>query len=98
MPDIDPAALSRPSVGLSTPTLKSITVSAPTFQKVAKSQIIPARIDLETLYTPLKAAIGNEQWNTYKDTVYQFILGTSFVPHCPYSYACSSYPYPYPRP
>lgn len=92
MPDIDPAALSRPSVSLSTPTLKSITVSAPTSQKVAKSQIIPARIDLETLYTPLKAAIGNEQWNTYKDTVYQFILGTSFVPRCPYSYSPTPLP------
>ncbi|KAI0833105.1 transcriptional regulator of RNA polII, SAGA, subunit-domain-containing protein [Hypoxylon sp. FL0890] len=76
MPDIDPAALSRPSVSLSTPTLKSITVSAPTTQKVTKtSQIIPARIDLEPLYTALKSAIGNEQWNTYKESTTQFILG-----------------------
>ncbi|KAI0179255.1 transcriptional regulator of RNA polII, SAGA, subunit-domain-containing protein [Hypoxylon sp. FL1284] len=77
MPDIDPAALSRPSVNLSTPTLKSITVSAPvTSQKVTKtSQIIPARIDYETVYTPLKAAIGNEQWNAYKEATSQFIIG-----------------------
>ncbi|KAI0383258.1 transcriptional regulator of RNA polII, SAGA, subunit-domain-containing protein [Hypomontagnella monticulosa] len=76
MPDIDPAALSRPSVSLSTPTLKSITVSAPTSQKVTKtSQIIPARIDLEPLYTALKSAIGNEQWNVYKESTTQFILG-----------------------
>ncbi|OTA87402.1 hypothetical protein M434DRAFT_23962 [Hypoxylon sp. CO27-5] len=76
MPDIDPAALSRPSISLSTPTLKSITVSAPTTQKVTKtSQIIPARIDLEPLYTALKSAIGNEQWNTYKESTTQFILG-----------------------
>ncbi|KAI2606487.1 transcriptional regulator of RNA polII, SAGA, subunit-domain-containing protein [Hypoxylon fragiforme] len=76
MPDIDPAALSRPSVSLSTPTLKSITVSAPTSQKVTKtSQIIPARIDIEPLYTALKSAIGNEQWNTYKEATTQFILG-----------------------
>ncbi|KAI0885500.1 transcriptional regulator of RNA polII, SAGA, subunit-domain-containing protein [Annulohypoxylon maeteangense] len=76
MPDIDPAALSRPSITLSTPTLKSITVSAPTTQKVPKtSQIIPARIDLEPLYTALKSAIGNEQWNTYKESTTQFILG-----------------------
>ncbi|KAI1483001.1 transcriptional regulator of RNA polII, SAGA, subunit-domain-containing protein [Daldinia eschscholtzii] len=76
MPDIDPAALSRPSVSLSTPTLKSITVSAPSTQKVTKtSQIIPARIDLEPLYTALKSAIGNEQWNTYKESTTQFILG-----------------------
>ncbi|KAI1104781.1 transcriptional regulator of RNA polII, SAGA, subunit-domain-containing protein [Jackrogersella minutella] len=76
MPDIDPAALSRPSVTLSTPTLKSITVSAPPTQKVTKtSQIIPARIDLEPLYTALKSAIGNEQWNIYKESTTQFILG-----------------------
>ncbi|KAI1303300.1 transcriptional regulator of RNA polII, SAGA, subunit-domain-containing protein [Xylaria venustula] len=77
MPDIDPAALSsRPSVGLSTPVLKTITVSTPATQKITKtSQIIPARIDLEPLYTSLKAAIGIEQWNTYKDSTTQFILG-----------------------
>ncbi|KAI0407607.1 transcriptional regulator of RNA polII, SAGA, subunit-domain-containing protein [Xylaria palmicola] len=77
MPDIDPAALSsRPSVGLSTPVLKQITVSTPATQKITKtSQIIPARIDLEPLYTSLKAAVGIEQWNTYKDATTQFISG-----------------------
>ncbi|KAI8633831.1 transcriptional regulator of RNA polII, SAGA, subunit-domain-containing protein [Xylariaceae sp. FL1651] len=77
MPDIDPAALSsRPSVSLSTPVLKTITVTTPATQKITKaSQIIPARIDLEPLYTALKAAIGIEQWNTYKDSTTQFILG-----------------------
>ncbi|KAI5861234.1 transcriptional regulator of RNA polII, SAGA, subunit-domain-containing protein [Durotheca rogersii] len=76
MPDIDPAALSRPSISISTPTLKSITVSAPTTQKVTKtSQIIPTRIDLEPLYTALKSTIGAEQWNTYKDAITQFVLG-----------------------
>ncbi|KAI1270936.1 transcriptional regulator of RNA polII, SAGA, subunit-domain-containing protein [Xylaria sp. FL0933] len=77
MPDIDPAALSsRPSVSLSTPVLKTITVSTPATQKIIKtSQIIPARIDLEPLYTSLKAAIGIEQWNTYKDATTQFVLG-----------------------
>ncbi|KAI0434347.1 transcriptional regulator of RNA polII, SAGA, subunit-domain-containing protein [Xylaria sp. FL1042] len=77
MPDIDPAALSsRPSVSLSTPVLKTITVSTPATQKITKtSQIIPARIDLEPLYTSLKAAIGIEQWNSYKDATTQFVLG-----------------------
>ncbi|ORY57251.1 transcriptional regulator of RNA polII, SAGA, subunit-domain-containing protein [Pseudomassariella vexata] len=80
MPDIsnalDPAALSRPSVNLSTPILKSITVSAPSSQKVTKtSQIIPTRIDLEPLYTALKSAIGSEQWTIYKESTTQFILG-----------------------
>ncbi|KAI1502588.1 transcriptional regulator of RNA polII, SAGA, subunit-domain-containing protein [Biscogniauxia marginata] len=76
MPDIDPAALSRPSISLSTPVLKSITVSAPTSQKITKtSQIVPARIELEPLYTALKSAIGNEQFNSYKDATTKFILG-----------------------
>ncbi|KAJ8116699.1 hypothetical protein ONZ43_g4384 [Nemania bipapillata] len=77
MPDIDPAALSsRPSISLSTPVLKTITVSTPATQKITKtSQIIPARIDLEPLYTTLKAAIGIEQWNIYKESTTQFILG-----------------------
>ncbi|KAI2640131.1 transcriptional regulator of RNA polII, SAGA, subunit-domain-containing protein [Xylaria nigripes] len=77
MPDIDPAALSsRPSISLSTPILKSITVSTPATQKITKtSQIIPARIDLEPLYAVLKAAIGSEQWNNYKDAITQFITG-----------------------
>ncbi|KAI1824312.1 transcriptional regulator of RNA polII, SAGA, subunit-domain-containing protein [Xylaria intraflava] len=77
MPDIDPAALSsRPSISLTTPVLKSITVSTPATQKITKtSQIIPARIDLEPLYAALKAAIGIEQWNVYKDTMTQFVTG-----------------------
>ncbi|GAP89500.1 putative transcriptional co-activator [Rosellinia necatrix] len=75
MPDIDPAALSRPSISL-TPVLKTITVSTPATQKITKtSQIIPARIDPEPMYTSLKAAIGMEQWNTYKDSIRQFMLG-----------------------
>ncbi|KAI1341415.1 transcriptional regulator of RNA polII, SAGA, subunit-domain-containing protein [Xylariaceae sp. FL0016] len=75
MPDIDPAALSRPAVNITTPTLKSITVSAPSAQKINKSQIVPARIDLEPLYAQLKSAIGNEQWNIYKDATTRFMLG-----------------------
>ncbi|KAH8671380.1 transcriptional regulator of RNA polII, SAGA, subunit-domain-containing protein [Xylariales sp. PMI_506] len=75
MPDIDPAALSRPSVNLSTPILKSITVSTPSAQKPKTSQIIPARIDLEPLYTALKSAIGSEQWTIYKESTTQFMLG-----------------------
>ncbi|KAI0015122.1 transcriptional regulator of RNA polII, SAGA, subunit-domain-containing protein [Xylariomycetidae sp. FL0641] len=76
MPDIDPAALSRPAGSGSTPVMKSITVSAPAAQKVSKtSQIIPVRIDLEPIYTPLKAAIGPEQWNGYKEAVSLYIQG-----------------------
>ncbi|KAI8309545.1 Transcriptional coactivator HFI1/ADA1 [Colletotrichum sp. SAR11_59] len=79
MPDIDPAALSsRPSVNLSTPTLsnKSITVQPPGSIKAAKtSQIIPARIDLEPLYTALKQAIGLEAWIVYKESTTEFLIG-----------------------
>jgi transcriptional coactivator HFI1/ADA1 len=78
MPDIDPAALSRPSVTLSTPILKSITVSSATAQKVTKtSQLIPARIDLEPIYQPLKAAIGSEIWPVYERANAQFMQGNS---------------------
>jgi transcriptional coactivator HFI1/ADA1 len=78
MPDIDPAALSRPAVALSTPTLssKSLSITATSTQKPKASQIIPARIDLEPLYTALKAAIGSEQWAAYKESTSNFFLGT----------------------
>jgi transcriptional coactivator HFI1/ADA1 len=78
MPDIDPAALSRPSI-ISTPILptKSITVSVPGSQKTSKtSQIIPARIDLEPLYTALKQVVGAEQWAIYKESTTDFLIGT----------------------
>ncbi|KAF5658435.1 transcriptional coactivator hfi1 ada1 [Fusarium heterosporum] len=78
MPDIDPAALSRPSVSLSTPILsnKTLVGSLSGVPKIAKSsQIIPARIDLEPLYTALKAAIGNEKWTIYKESTSEFLIG-----------------------
>ncbi|CVL12991.1 uncharacterized protein FPRO_08131 [Fusarium proliferatum ET1] len=78
MPDIDPAALSRPSVSLSTPILsnKTLAGSISGAPKIAKSsQIIPARIDLEPLYTALKAAIGNEKWAIYKESTTEFLIG-----------------------
>jgi transcriptional coactivator HFI1/ADA1 len=78
MPDIDPAALSRPSIGLSTPIMsnKSIIVQTSSSQKVPKtSQIVPARIDLEPLYTALKSTITSEQWAIYTSTISQFLVG-----------------------
>lgn len=78
MPDIDPAALSRPSVSVSTPILstKTLTVTAPGSTKSVKtSQIIPSRIDLEPLYTALKAAISSEQWLIYKESTTEFLTG-----------------------
>ncbi|KAK3996754.1 putative transcriptional coactivator HFI1/ADA1 [Cladorrhinum sp. PSN332] len=78
MVDIDPAALSRPSISVSTPILanKTINVSVPSIHKPVKtSQLIPARIDLEPIYTQLKANIGAEQWVIYKETITNFLIG-----------------------
>ncbi|KAK3681469.1 transcriptional regulator of RNA polII, SAGA, subunit-domain-containing protein [Podospora appendiculata] len=79
MVDINPAALSsRPSISLTTPILanKSINVSVPSLQKTPKtSQLIPARIDLEPIYTALKASIGAEGWGIYKEATTQFFIG-----------------------
>ncbi|CZR60470.1 related to transcriptional coactivator HFI1 [Phialocephala subalpina] len=75
MPDIDPAALSRPAIS-TTPILppKTISSSAPSVPKVSKSYNVPARIDLEPLYTALKNAIG-EHWATYKESISLFVMG-----------------------
>jgi transcriptional coactivator HFI1/ADA1 len=80
MPDIDPAALSRPA-NFSTPTLssKTLSITAPGAVKISKSQAIPQRIDLEPLYTALKAAIAPEQWLPYKEATTEFLIGTNLV-------------------
>ena len=79
MPDIDPAALSRPAVSVGTPTLatKSISINAPGFPKPKASQIIPARIDLEPYYAAVKAFIPSDKWNLYKDTISDLAFGMS---------------------
>lgn len=76
MPDINPADLSRPSISLATPLLanKSITVSASSL-KPKTSQIIPPRIELESVYTALKTAVGCDHWKAYKDATSQFLIG-----------------------
>ncbi|CAK7211817.1 hypothetical protein SBRCBS47491_001251 [Sporothrix bragantina] len=76
MPDINPADLSRPAVGLSTPILsnKSITVSS-ALKPAKAGQSIPPRIELEQAYTSLRMAIGNEQWKIYKAATTQFLIG-----------------------
>jgi transcriptional coactivator HFI1/ADA1 len=87
--DINPAALSsRPSISVSTPVLsnKSITVSS--LQKPKTSQLIPSRIDLEPIYTKLKACIDTEQWPTYKEATTQFLVGMTPHPSC--NFTCSA--------
>ena len=79
MPDIDPAALSRSdSLTIANPSslsLKQVNgVSAITSQKAVKTVSAAQRIDLEPLYTSLKAAIG-DHWGKYKEAFSLFILG-----------------------
>lgn len=81
MPDIDPAALSRPDP-LSTANPASLSLSkaqahgiaALPLQKVAKAVNTAQRIDLEPLYTSLKNAIG-DNWAAYKESISLFVLG-----------------------
>jgi hypothetical protein len=54
---------------------------APTSAPVQKQPLRPAvtiapRIDVEPIYTALKALIG-ENWQTYKTSVAEFVLGMS---------------------
>lgn len=79
MPDIDPAALSRSdSITTANPSSLSLkqvnSVTAPSSQKASKTVSTAQRIDLEPLYTSLKAAIG-ENWGKYKEAISLFILG-----------------------
>jgi len=79
MPDIDPAALSRPNIS-TTPILppKTISASAPIVPKALKISHVPPRIDLEPLYTALKSAIG-EQWGVYKASISLFVMGMYLI-------------------
>ena len=81
MPDIDPAALSRLDT-ISQPTLAPLTTtklngsSVPSSQKTAKPANTAQRIDIEPLYTALKAAIG-DQWGAYKEAINLLVIGKS---------------------
>ncbi|KAF4121067.1 transcriptional coactivator HFI1/ADA1 [Geosmithia morbida] len=80
MPDIDPAALSRPAAAgaISTPTLstKSISLNAAGGAPKSKtSQIVPPRIDLEPYYAAVKAFIPPDKWVLYKETVCNLAYG-----------------------
>ncbi|KAI4228078.1 MAG: hypothetical protein L6R36_001931 [Xanthoria steineri] len=79
MPDIDPAALSR-SDFISPPIPNPLNLSkinaatGPSSLKAQKTTNAPQRIDLEPLYTNLKAAIA-DNWGKYKEAISLFILG-----------------------
>ncbi|THC89256.1 hypothetical protein EYZ11_011302 [Aspergillus tanneri] len=72
---IDPAALSRTdSASTTIPSSKSTAPSAPATQKSTKALISVPRLDLEPIYTELKAAIG-DNWAEYKEAITLFLLG-----------------------
>lgn len=75
MPDIDPAALSRPAATVSTPVRANKTLPVTSATKPAKSSQIPPRIDLEPLYAELKSVLGAEHWLVYKEATTEFLIG-----------------------
>ena len=79
MPDIDPAALTRTDtfsqpLGPPPSSLKLNGVTSLATQKATKAVNTVQRIDLEPLYTSLKAATG-DHWADYKETIGLFVLG-----------------------
>lgn len=70
---IDPAALSR-TESASAVSSKSATANGPATQKSTKALIAVPRLDLEPIYTELKAAIG-DKWAEYKESTALFLLG-----------------------
>lgn len=81
MPDIDPAALSRPGPAVTSststplPPLKAISTTTPASSKPTKTISIGQRIDLEPIYTSLKQSIGTDNWPSYKEAISLFVLG-----------------------
>ncbi|KAL5337857.1 transcriptional regulator of RNA polII, SAGA, subunit-domain-containing protein [Aspergillus crustosus] len=72
---IDPAALSRTdSASAAISSSKNTVPSAPATQKSTKALISVPRLDLEHIYTELKAAIG-DKWTAYKEATTLFLLG-----------------------
>ena len=87
MPDIDPSTLNRPdpiqtslnpsSLSLSKPNAISAPPPASKAVKVVNTGL--QRIDLEPIYTSLKAAVG-ENWTGYKEAIGRFVLGRPWSP------------------
>lgn len=78
---IDPAALSRPdSASTAIASTKAAAASAPATQKSTKALISVPRLDLEPIYTELRAAIG-DNWAEYKQSTGLFLLGVyAYIP------------------
>ncbi|KAL8975335.1 MAG: hypothetical protein Q9197_000460 [Variospora fuerteventurae] len=85
MPDIDPAALSRsdsiaPSVPNPLILSKINSTSLPPPTKAQKPNNAAQRIDLEPLYTNLKAVIG-DNWKKYTDAIDHFLCADPNIEH-----------------
>lgn len=78
---IDLAALSRTdSASTAAPASKTtVSSTAATSQKSTKALISVPRLDLESVYTDLKAAIG-DNWGEYKQSTTLFLLGKQGQP------------------
>ena len=76
MPDLslDPSALNVGQSGLSSLASKAVFGGPQGAQKASKPIAVIQRLDLESLYTNLKSAIG-EYWAEYKEAVNLFVLG-----------------------
>lgn len=84
---VDPAALSRPDSASAAMASSKAAASASAAQKPTKALISVPRLDLEPIYTDLKAAIG-DNWAEYKQSTGLFLLGTTSLPfssHVPVS-------------
>lgn len=81
---IDPAALSRPdAASTAIASSKTAAAGASATQKTTKALISVPRLDLEPIYTELKAAIG-DNWAEYKQSTGLFLLGTQWpIAHTP---------------
>jgi transcriptional coactivator HFI1/ADA1 len=80
---IDPAALSRPdstsaAISSSSSSSKAVANAASASQKPTKALISVPRLELEAVYTDLKAAIG-DNWGEYKHATTLFLLGRRTV-------------------
>jgi len=71
---IDPAALSRTDSASATITSSKSTAPNGITHKSTKALISVPRLDLEPIYTELKAAIG-PKWTEYKEATTLFLLG-----------------------
>lgn len=72
---IDPAALSRTdSASAPVSAAKPVASTTSSTQKSTKAFTSVPRLDLEPIYTELKAAIG-DNWAEYKQSIALFLLG-----------------------